>query len=82
MMLNQPQGNQIGSDDSQQGSRNHPAVGAVPVPTPTRMGIAGPGLTRLPRFAIWEGRSVPSRVGGSSYRYRTLWLRQQNAIAG
>ena len=39
MMLNQPQGNQIGSDDSQQGSRNHPAVGAVPVPTPTRMGI-------------------------------------------
>ena len=30
---------------------------------PTRMGIAGPGLTGLPRFAIWEGRSVPSRVG-------------------
>ena len=39
MMLNPPQGNRIGSDDSQQESRNHPAVGAVPVPTPTRMGI-------------------------------------------
>jgi hypothetical protein len=31
---NQPQGNQFRSDDSQQESRNHPAVGAVPVPTP------------------------------------------------
>ena len=37
--LNQPQGNQFRSDDSQQESRNHPAVGAVPVPTPTRMEI-------------------------------------------
>jgi hypothetical protein len=34
MMLNQPQGSRIGSGDSQQESRNHPAVGAVPVPTP------------------------------------------------
>ena len=46
MMLNQPQGNQFRSGDSQQESRNHPAVGAVPVPTPIKKspGIADGGL--------------------------------------
>jgi hypothetical protein len=44
---------------------------------PSRMGIVEPDT----REHGLQPYIVPSRVGGSSYRRRTLWLRQKNATS-